>query len=78
MRSRTAFVVWVFLLGLAWPVAAQQTVDVGSISGRVLDASGSAVPGALITATHEATNVATTATSDALGRFRFQIGRAHV
>ena len=73
MRCRTALVLWVLVLvlGLARPVAAQQTVDVGSISGRILDASGSAVPGASITATHDATNVATTATSDADGRFRF-------
>ena len=58
-------------LALARPVAAQQTVDVGSISGKVIDTSGAAVPGALVTATHLATNVTASATSALDGRFRF-------
>lgn len=73
MRSRTAFCLclWLYAFVLVRPAAAQQTVDVGSISGRILDSSGSAVPGATITATHDATNVVAIATSDADGRFRF-------
>lgn len=52
------------------PTAAQQTVDVGSISGRVVDTSGGAVPGAQVTATHNATNVVSEAVTDIEGRFR--------
>ena len=58
-------------LTLARPVAAQQTVDVGSISGRVADQSGAAVPGAAVQATHAATNIAASAVTDMQGRFRF-------
>jgi hypothetical protein len=50
---------------------AQQTVDVGSVSGRVVDASGAAVPGASVTATHQATNVNNVAVTGSDGRFRF-------
>ena len=50
--------------------AAQQTVDVGSISGRVVDETGMAIPGVAITATQRLTNVASTAISDEGGRFR--------
>ena len=58
-------------LALARPVTAQQTVDVGSISGRVVDDSGGAVPGASVDATHLATNVVASAVTDVNGRFRF-------
>jgi len=59
------------LAGSTAPAAAQQTVDVGSVSGRVSDASGGVVPGATVTATHVATRVAATAVTEADGRFRF-------
>ena len=39
----------------------------GSITGLVKDESGAAVPGATISATSQATNVAYTATSNAVG-----------
>jgi hypothetical protein len=55
----------------AVPATAQQTVDVASISGRVVDDSGAVVPGAQVTATRRDTNVVTTAVTDADGRFRF-------
>jgi len=58
-------------LALARPVAAQQTVDVGSISGRVVDQTGGILAGAVVTATQLATGVVATATADAEGRFRF-------
>ena len=61
---------WRLALALARPVAAQQTVDVGSISGRVVDEMGMAVPGATIVATHRLTNVASSTVSDEGGRFR--------
>jgi hypothetical protein len=69
------------VLALASPLRAQQTVDVASISGRIVDASGAVVPGAQISATHAETNVVATAVSDQEGRFRFpylRIGTYHV
>ena len=58
-------------LALARPSSAQQTVDVASISGRVIDATGSVVPGAQVTATQLETNVSAMAITDQEGRFRF-------
>lgn len=60
-------------LALVVPQAtsAQQSVDVGSISGRVVDSSAGAVPGASVTATHLATNVIAHAVTELDGRFRF-------
>src|SRR6185503_2750442 len=60
-----------FALMLARSSAAQQTVDVGSISGRVVDGSGAAVPGAMVEVTHSATNIAASEVTDTAGRFRF-------
>ena len=58
MFSRISFLFALALaLALARPIAAQQTVDVGSISGRVVDDSGAAVPGASVEAVHAATNI---------------------
>ncbi len=51
--------------------SAQQTVDVASISGRIVDSSGAVIPGVTVTATQLDTNVAATAVSDHNGRFRF-------
>ncbi|HUQ88652.1 MAG TPA: TonB-dependent receptor [Vicinamibacterales bacterium] len=58
-------------LPMARPVAAQQTVDVGSISGRVVDDSGAAVPGATVQVIHAATNLAAAEVTNSQGRFRF-------
>jgi outer membrane receptor protein involved in Fe transport len=57
-------------LALAAPVAAQQTVDVGSISGRVVDEMGMTLPGAAVVATDLLTNVKTSAIANEDGRFR--------
>jgi hypothetical protein len=59
------------VLVFAGPSSAQQTIDVGSVSGRVLDEMQMAIPGATVVATHRLTNVDTTTTSDDNGRFRF-------
>ncbi|MFM8535067.1 MAG: TonB-dependent receptor domain-containing protein [Acidimicrobiia bacterium] len=67
---RTALLVLCALV-VARPVVAQQSVDVGSISGRVADQSASAIPGASVTATHLATNVVASAVTEVDGRFRF-------
>ena len=52
------------------PVFAQQTA--GNITGRVLDAQGSAIPGASVTARNPATGLVRTAVSDAEGVYRLQ------
>jgi outer membrane receptor protein involved in Fe transport len=71
MFLRVVFFALALALTLARPVAAQQTVDVGSISGRVVDQSGSALPGAMVQARHTATNIVAAAPTDLQGRFRF-------
>ncbi len=65
-------------LALPSPVRAQQTVDVGSVSGRVIDSGGGVLPGTTVQATHGATNLVASAVSDEHGRFRLpylRIGR---
>ena len=52
-------------------VLAQQTVTSASLSGRVVDAAGAIVSGALVTATNLETNQKRSANSDAEGRYRF-------
>jgi hypothetical protein len=72
MFSRVSYLFALALaLALARPIAAQQTVDVGRISGRVSDLTGGVLPGAAITATQLDTGVVATATTDDEGRFRF-------
>ncbi|NOT27267.1 MAG: TonB-dependent receptor [Acidobacteria bacterium] len=53
------------------PAAAQQSIDFASVSGRVTDPSGAAVPDAEVVAQHTGTNVTTQTTTDEEGRFRF-------
>ena len=50
--------------------AAAQT-NVGQISGRVVDPSGAALPGATVTATNEHTGLAQPSTTDSLGGYTF-------
>ena len=52
-------------------VLAQETINNASVSGRVTDPSGAVVQGARITARQTATNLTSTAITDADGRFRF-------
>ena len=42
----------------------------GTLTGKIIDTSGGAIPGALVTVTEEATRAIRTATSDADGVFR--------
>jgi hypothetical protein len=69
--SQTLLIALACALAPAPPLAAQQTVDVASVSGRVVDPSGATVPGADATARHLETNLVATATTDRDGRFRF-------
>jgi hypothetical protein len=50
---------------------AQETINYGSVSGRVTDVSGGVIADAQVTGRHTLTNVSTTATTDQAGRFRF-------
>lgn len=66
MRYRTL----AFLLALAllpFRAAAQETR--GSITGRVADSSGAAVPGVAVIVTHTATNITENATTNASGHY---------
>jgi hypothetical protein len=68
-RQLAGFVVAV--LATTSLAAAQETINQGTISGRVLDPQGRTVPGAVGTARQTATNVAVEALTDGEGRFRF-------
>ena len=60
-------------LACARPIAAsQQSVDYGSVSGRVTDPQGGVIPGAQVIARQTETNVSRDTVTDAGGRFRFQ------
>jgi hypothetical protein len=59
------------VLATCAPVIAQQTVDVASVSGRVIDATGATVPGASVRAVPLDTNVMSDTVTDQDGRFRF-------
>ncbi len=52
-------------------VSAQQTVTSATLGGRIEDASGAIISGALVTATNLDTNQAQTVTSDEEGRYKF-------
>jgi hypothetical protein len=52
-------------------VAAQETIDSASVSGRVTDPQGAVVPGAQVTARQTDTNVTRETVTDTNGRFRF-------
>src|SRR4029453_15525034 len=58
-------------LACAQPAAAQQSVDYGSVSGRVTDQQGAVVPGAQVSARQTQTKVTTETATDSSGRFPF-------
>ena len=66
---------WAALLAADAPAVAQQSIDLGSVSGRITDASGGAIAGAQVKARHTLTNVVVESTTDAEGRFRFPLLR---
>ena len=61
-------VVWLVTTSLAH---AQEAINQATISGRVVDPQGAAVPGVDVSARHTDTNVIVSATTDGTGRFRF-------
>ncbi len=70
-RLRWSVCLLELVLGLARSAAAQESVNLASVAGRVLDISGGAVPGVVVTMRHAETNVTGQTTTDASGRFRF-------
>ena len=60
-----------FLALAAFPAAAQESIQYGSISGRVEDSSGALVEAAKVTARQLETNLGSTQLTDKEGRFRF-------
>jgi len=69
--SAVAWLVAACICGTPLVAHAQETVNSGSISGRVTDTQGAVVPGASVTARQIDTNVARETTTDHAGRFRF-------
>src|SRR5215831_10434896 len=65
----------------ATSAGAQETINTGSISGRVSDPQGAVVPGAAVVARQTETNAATETVTDTQGRFRFpylKVGRYEI
>ena len=54
-----------------WSAAAQESIQYGSISGRVEDSTGAVIEGAQVTSRKKDTNVSGTLATDREGRFRF-------
>ncbi len=74
LRRRAAVRALALACAMAAPasaLAAQETINSASVSGRVTDQQGAVVPGARVTARQTNTNVMTDAVTDADGRFRF-------
>jgi hypothetical protein len=62
-------------------LAAQETINYGTISGRVSDPQGAVVPGANVTARQSETNLSRETVTDREGRFRFpylRVGRYEI
>ena len=57
------------LLCTAAPSAAQ--IDTASVVGTVRDSSGAVLPGVTVTATHDATAIATSVVTNSAGQFVF-------
>jgi Carboxypeptidase regulatory-like domain len=75
-RFCTATALWPVLVAVvtwtsAAALAAQETVHLASVGGRVIDPQGAVVPGAAVTIVHLDTNVTRDAMTTADGRFRF-------
>ena len=64
------FFAWILFVLLSLSLQAQETLTAASVTGRVLDPSGAAVPHASISALQMATNQTYTARTDDQGRFR--------
>jgi hypothetical protein len=71
LRRRTqAVAVMLLLLCVIAPRDAAAQAGTGTLTGRITDTQGASIPGALVTATEEATGAVRTATSEVDGGFR--------
>jgi hypothetical protein len=68
---RTALACLLVLMLSTVAAFAQQTVAFASVAGRVIDTTGTPVPGASVTVRQLDTNALTTVVTDSAGRFRF-------
>ncbi len=68
---RSVFLSVICVCSTADRLAAQETINYGTISGRVTDPSGAVVPGASVSARQTETNLTRETVTDADGRFRF-------
>src|SRR5262245_33019028 len=57
------------ILACSTPLHAQTIGSLGTITGRILDQTGIAVPGATVSIKNDLSGAVTTASSDAMGRF---------
>ena len=76
-----AFLSVLCVSAMADTLSAQETINYGTISGRVTDPQGAVVPGAAVTARQTDTNLTREAVTDDEGRFRFpylRVGRYEV
>lgn len=71
LRPIVLFLVLFGVLAASRGAAAQETVNTATVSGRVTDPQGAAVPGAQVTARQTDTNVTRETTTGTDGRFRF-------
>ena len=74
MHARISALLLAFVLAVAGLATAQETT--GTISGRILDAQGLAVPGATVTVTGP--QGSKTVVTDSTGRFRARTKRIHL
>lgn len=70
MIQRSFINVCFLALGV-WCAAAQESIQYGSISGRIEDATGAVVPSVRVTSRQKETNLSLTVLTDRDGRFRF-------
>src|SRR5262249_55899562 len=75
MVSLRFFNIGLVAFGL-WSAAAQESIQYGSIAGRVADATGAVIPGARITCRQQETNAGSSVLTDKEGRFGFPYLRA--
>jgi len=81
MSSRIGAMLLALCMCAGGAVSAQETINTGSISGRVTDPQGAVVPGAAVVARQVDTNVASETVTDGQGRFRFgylKVGRYEI
>jgi hypothetical protein len=68
LRTKPVFLIAIFASSIA--LCAQETLTTASVTGRVLDPSGAAIPQVSVTALEVATNQTRTIQTDSQGRFR--------